>query len=60
MKPFTIFTSLLLLLLTSCNSATDSTNNATAIPKALEEKTASYDVISKRGSDDLLEDLVVV
>jgi hypothetical protein len=48
---------LVLLVLISCNSERNNPKKAPETPKALEEKTASYEIISKRGSEDLLEDL---
>ncbi len=47
----------LLFMLASCNNKPTQDKPTQDIPKALEDKTASYEIISKRGNDDLIESL---
>lgn len=45
------------LLVISCNNNTSHDSEETATPKALDDKNYSYEKLSKRGYDDLVEDL---
>jgi len=48
---------ILVLTLTSCNDRRTQDKPEQATPKALEDKSSSYEIVSKRGYDDLVETL---
>ena len=48
---------ILVLALVSCNSNRTQDKPKQEIPKALEDKSSSYEIISKRGYDDLVESI---
>jgi tetrahydromethanopterin S-methyltransferase subunit B len=56
MKPILSSSLLIFILLTACTNNTTQQNPPPDIPKALEEK-GSYSLITKRGSNSVLEDL---
>lgn len=47
----------ILAVLASCNSSRKQENPEPETPKALEDKSTSYEIVSKRGYDDLVESL---
>ena len=57
MKTLTIIAALTVFALPSCNPPTAEDKPKTETPKALEDESASYEIRSKRGSDDLVENL---
>ncbi|RYY48877.1 MAG: hypothetical protein EOO06_08910 [Chitinophagaceae bacterium] len=58
MMPTKLFKSaILLVILASCNNNRAQQQPQQAIPKALEEKSSSYELVSKRSYDDLVERL---
>lgn len=52
-----IFIAILVLTLVSCNDNRTQDKPKQETPKALEDKSASYEIVSKRGYDDLVESL---
>jgi hypothetical protein len=48
---------MLILLLVSCNYDRKQAEPTPAVPKALEDKSSSFELVSKRGYDDLVENL---
>ncbi len=57
MRKLIITVTFILTALASCNSSRKQENPEQETPKALEDKSASYEVVSKRGYDDLVESL---
>jgi hypothetical protein len=56
MKPALLSTLIIFVLLTACKNNTRQQNQQPEIPRALEEK-GSYGLVTKRGSDNVVEDL---
>lgn len=57
MKKQIITAAFILATLASCNSSRKQENPEPETPKALEDKSTSYEIVSKRGYDDLVESL---
>jgi hypothetical protein len=57
MKTHTITFILIILTVASCDNSRTPEKSNPETPRALEDKNSSYEIVSKRGSDDLVEDL---
>jgi phosphoenolpyruvate carboxylase len=57
MKKQIIIAAVILAALTSCSNSRKQDNSEQEIPKALEDKSSSFTIASKRGPDDLVESL---
>ena len=57
MRTSIIISSFIFLTLYSCDNSRKQEKPQNETPKALEDKSPSYEILSKRGYDDLLEDL---
>ena len=52
-----IYLAVIILMLASCSDKRKEDKTIQETPKALEDKSASYDIVSKRGNSDLVESL---
>ena len=52
-----ILSTIIFLTLTSCTDSQSHDNEQQETPKALEDKSSSYEIVSKRGDGDLVERL---
>jgi hypothetical protein len=59
MKTRVIISTLIFLTLASCNNSQTQDKEKQETPKALEDKSLSYEIVSKRGYDDLVESLYI-
>lgn len=57
MKSSIIISTFIFLTLASCHNSRTQDNQKQETPKALEDKSSSYEILSKRGSGDLVESL---
>lgn len=57
MRTSKLIFSLFILTLFSCDSSSTQDKSQNQTPKALEDKSSSYEIVSKRGYDDLVEGL---
>lgn len=57
MTPLQCIAAISMLAVTACNNNRKQENPGQETPKALEDKAASYEIISKRGDDNLVDEL---
>ncbi len=59
MKTNLFISTIVFLVLASCNNTSTQNKPVQETPKALEDKSGSYELVSKRGYDDLVESLYI-